>query len=152
MLTVKNILDSKATVSNTINGEATVFEALQKLSEVDLSYLVVKEGSNFKGIFSERDYSRNVALKGRNSKETSVSEVMATSLPRVKTTDTLEHCIEALLGAKTRYLLAFDDANTFAGVVTIHDLLRQVLANKDSGFNASAAQQLIDHDEKGLVY
>ena len=152
MLTVKNILETKAPVSNTIDANATVFDALKKLSEVDLSYLVVQESGDFKGIFSERDYSRNVALKGRNSKETSVYEVMATNLPRVKWTDTLEHCIETLLQAKTRYLLAFDDANAFAGVVTIHDLLRQVLATKDSGFNASAAQQLIDHDEKGLVY
>lgn len=152
MLTVKNILETKAPVSNTINAAATVFDALKKLSEVDLSYLVVKEGETFKGIFSERDYSRNVALKGRNSKETTVNEVMTTSLPRVKETDTLEHCIETLLQAKTRYLLAFDDAGTFAGVVTIHDLLRQVLATKDASFNASAAQQLIDHDEKGLIY
>jgi len=152
MLTVKNILDTKAPVSNTIEESATVFEALKKLSEVDLSYLVVKKGDAFTGLFSERDYSRNVALKGRNSKETPVSEVMATALPHVSTTDALEHCIEKLLQAKTRYLLAFDKANNFVGVITIHDLLRQVLATKGAGFNADAAHQLIDHDEKGLIY
>lgn len=152
MRTVKDILESKTNVQNVIESEATVFEALNKLSEVDLSYLVVKEGETFKGVFSERDYSRNVILKGRNSKETRVSEVMATDLPKVKTTDTLQHCIETLLQAKTRYLLAFDAGGSFAGIVTIHDLLRQVLADRSSAFDASAAQQLIDHDEKGLVY
>lgn len=152
MRTVKDILESKTNVQNVIESEATVFEALNKLSEVDLSYLVVKEGETFKGVFSERDYSRNVILKGRNSKETRVSEVMATDLPKVKTTDTLQHCIETLLQAKTRYLLAFDTGGSFAGIVTIHDLLRQVLADRGTAFDASAAQQLIDHDEKGLVY
>jgi CBS domain-containing protein len=152
MLTVKNILESKTPAQNTIAANATVLEALNKLSEVDLSYLVVKEDETFKGVFSERDYSRNVVLKGRSSKDTKVSEVMATSLPRVNTDASLETCIETLLQAKTRYLLAFEPDNTFAGVITIHDLLRQVLATKDAAFNASAAQQLIDHDEKGLIY
>ena len=78
--------------------------------------------------------------------------VATTSLPRVNTEASLETCIETLLQAKTRYLLAFEPDNTFAGVITIHDLLRQVLATKDAAFNASAAQQLIDHDEKGLIY
>ncbi len=151
MITVKNILESKAPAANTIDAGATVFDALKKLSEVDLSYLVVKEGDSFKGVFSERDYSRNVALKGRSSRDTPVGDVMASGLPQVATTDTLPHCIEILLQAKTRYLLAFDN-NTFTGVITIHDLLRQVLASKDAGFDSATAQQLIDHDEKGLVY
>ena len=152
MITVKNILEAKAPAANTIDAGATVFDALKKLSEVDLSYLVVKEGETFKGIFSERDYSRNVALKGRNSKETTVNEVMTTSLPRVKETDTLEHCIETLLQAKTRYLLAFDEAHNFTGVITIHDLLRQIIANKEAAFDHAAVKQLLDHDESGRIY
>ncbi|MGV3656623.1 MAG: CBS domain-containing protein [Chitinophagaceae bacterium] len=151
MITVKNILEAKAPAANTIDAGATVFDALKKLSEVDLSYLVVKEGDTFKGVFSERDYSRNVALKGRSSRDTAVGDVMASGLPQVAVTDMLQHCIENLLQAKTRYLLAFDN-QSFAGVITIHDLLRQVLASKGAGFDSAAAQQLIDYDEKGLVY
>lgn len=146
MRTVKDILESKAPVQNWIEPNATVFEALNKLNAVDLSYLVVKEGEAFKGIFSEREYSRNLILKGRSSKETAVSDVMTTELPTVKPTNSLDDCIHLLLQAKTRYLLAFNNG-AFAGVITIHDLMRQVIANKETSFDHSAARQLIDHDE-----
>lgn len=152
MRTVQNILESKNVVNNTIDANATVFDALNQLKNVDLSYLVVKEGENFRGILSERDYSRNVILKGRSSKESTVGEVMSTDLPKVQTTDTLEKCINTLLENKTRYLLAFDGDQQFSGVITIHDLLRQILADKEEHFNDAALKQLIDHDESGRIY
>lgn len=152
MRTVQQILESKQPVNNTIDATATVFDALNQLVNVDLSYLVVKEGETFKGVFSERDYSRNVILKGRSSKETTVAEVMSTNLPRIALTDTLEQCTNNLLQNKTRYLLAFDEADQFAGVITIHDLLRHIIANKEAAFDQTAMKQLIDQDESGRIY
>ena len=152
MPTVQNILESKKAVNNTIDAAATVFEALTQLKNVDLSYLVVKEGDAFSGIFSERDYSRKVILEGRNSKAATVKEVMSTDLPKVRVTDTLEHCMHALLQNKTRYLLAFDAHDAFAGVITIHDLLRQIIADKETSFNQATVKQLLDHDESSLIY
>ena len=52
---------------------------------------------------------------------------------------------------KTRYLLAYDDEE-FMGVITIHDLLRQVIANKQAVFDQQVAEQLIDYDEGGKIY
>jgi CBS domain-containing protein len=52
---------------------------------------------------------------------------------------------------KTRYLLAYDD-EAFKGVITIHDLLRQVLANKEMVFDHALAGQLIDNDEGGKIF
>lgn len=152
MRTVQDILETKNVVNNTIDANATVFDALKQLKNVDLSYLVVKDGETFKGIFSERDYSRNVILEGRSSKESIVQEVMSTDLPKIKVTDTLEECIDTLLQNKTRYLLAFEEDQKFRGVITIHDLLRQILADKEVHFNNTAIRQLIDHDESGRIY
>lgn len=152
MRTVQNILESKNVVNNTIEAGTTVYDALNQLKNVDLSYLVVKEGDAFKGIFSERDYSRNVILKGRSSKESTVQEVMSTDLPKVQLTDSLDQCINTLLQNKTRYLLAFGTDGAFAGVVTIHDLLRQIIADKEAAFDHAAVKQLIDHDESGRIY
>ena len=151
MRTVKNVLDSKNKVSNEVSSGTLVIEALKQLNSVNLSYLVVKQGNEYKGIFSEREYSRNVILKGRNSSSTKVEEVMATDLPEVILTDTVEHCMNVMSTHKTRYLIAFDANHQFAGVITIHDLLRQVIANKEGVFD-HAAQQLIDHDESGEIY
>ena len=63
MRTVANILQNKLPAFNSISPSAKVIEALQLMNSVNLSYLVVKDGDTFCGIFSERDYSRNVILK-----------------------------------------------------------------------------------------
>lgn len=147
MRTVKDILDSKQKMFNTIAPDALVIAALNVLNSVDLSYLVVIDGDKYAGLFTERDYTRNVILKGRASNTTTVKEVMTVDLPMVALTDTVEKCMNLMNSHKTRYLLAFDD-NTFKGVITIHDLLRQVIANKELVFDHSLAQELLDHDEK----
>ena len=102
MRTVKDMLNSKPEIYNTIEPSALVIDALTMLNSVNLSYLVVKEGNEYKGIFSERDYSRNVILKGRHSDSTNVEEVMTVDLPVVGLTQTVEQCMNLLNHRKTR--------------------------------------------------
>lgn len=151
MRTVKDIFESKQRAYNSIQPEALVIDALNQLNSVNLSYLVVMEGDEYRGVFSERDYTRNVILKGRASSSTTVKEVMTTDLPVVEVTDSVENCMNVMNSHKTRYLLAYDDQK-FVGVVTIHDLLRQVIANKEDVFDHTVTHQLIDNDEAGRVY
>jgi CBS domain-containing protein len=152
MRIVDDILGSKPAPDNIIGPDALVIDALTMLNSVNLSYLIVMEGSEYKGIFCERDYSRNVILKGRSSNSTSVKEVMTTDLPVVHSNDTVEHCMHVMNKNKARYLVAYGPDNEFEGVITIHDLLRQVIANKELVFDTSVAEQLISNDEKGDVY
>lgn len=152
MRTVKNILDSKHKAFNVVSPATLVIDALSMLNSVNLSYLIIMNGDEYKGIFGEREYSRNVILKGRASNSTTVQEVMTTDLPVVLLTDTVEHCMNVMNQNKTRYLLAYDADENFKGVITIHDLLRQVISGKGDVFDSSVAQQLIDRDESGDIY
>jgi signal-transduction protein with cAMP-binding, CBS, and nucleotidyltransferase domain len=151
MRIAKDILNSKPNAFNEIDANMLVINALNALNSVNLSYLIVRENGIYKGIFCERDYSRNVILKGRSSDKTMVKEVMTTDLPIVALTDTVEYCMNLMNTQKSRYLLAYDN-NEFVGVITIHDLLRQVIANKEGVFDSSVANKLIDTEEKGGIY
>ncbi len=151
MKTVKEVLEKKSKSFNQISPGALVIEALQMLNSVNLSYLVVMEGDQFKGIFSERDYTRNVALKGRSSSTTTVAEVMSVDLPIIGLGDTVEQCMNKIDTFKTRYLLAYDNKK-FVGVVTIHDLLRMVIANRNEVFDDTLVQRLLDQNENVRVY
>src|SRR5687768_6788675 len=146
MKTVKNIIDKKAKVSNVVSPDTLVIDALKKMIDINLSYLIVMEGEKYKGIFSERDYSRNVILKGRSSTTTTVQEVMATDLPIVHPAQTAEHCMNILSNTKARYLVCFDSDGNFKGVVTIHDLIRIVLADKQDVFGKIIANYLDTND------
>lgn len=152
MRTVKDILDSKAKTYNTVSPHTLVIDALSMLNSVNLSYLIVMENNEYRGIFSERDYSRNVILKGRTSRSATVQEVMTTDLPMVHLDQTVEHCMKTMILNRTRYLLAFDTNKNFAGVITIHDLLREVIANKENVFDTETAHELLNQDEGGYIY
>lgn len=151
MKTVSDILVRKNKAYNNIAPDALVIDALQMLNAVNLSYLVVMEDDKFRGVFSERDYTRNVILKGRASSNTTVGEVMSVDLPVIDIHDTVEQCMNKIDTYKTRYLLAYD-GEKFEGVITIHDLLRMVIASKADVFDDTIAQRLIDHHEEGRIY
>ena len=151
MQTVKNILETKEKPTNTIEPSALVIEALQKLISVNLSYLIVVENNEFKGIFSERDYTRKLVLQGRSSRDTTVRDVMTTDLPRVGLSNTVEDCMYQMNTRGARYLAVFEE-NNFVGIITIHDLLRKVLASKQEVFNTSLTNSLLDNDEGGKFF
>jgi CBS domain-containing protein len=151
MRTVKNILEAKAKPFNEVSPDTLVIDALKMLNSINLSYLIVMDGNRYHGLFSERDYSRNVILKGRHSDSTTVAEVMTQDIPVVGLDQTAEQCMHLIDQHKTRYLLAFDENKNLAGVITIHDLLRQVLNDKEQVFDKTLAQRLVDEDE-GKVY
>jgi CBS domain-containing protein len=151
MIRVKEILERKRKHSNLVGPDQLVIEALRMLNTVDLSYLIVMEGDQYKGIFCERDYCRNVVLKDRSSKTSTVEEVMTKDLPVVEGSDTAEYCMNTMNKHKTRYLLALDDGK-FAGIITIHDLLRQVLSNREEVFDHSLAEKLISQEEGDKIF
>ena len=151
MKIVKELIDGKTKSFNFISPDALVIDALNLLNSVNLSYVVVMEGNLFKGIFSERDYARNLILKGRSSTSTKVSDAMSTDFPFVEASDTVEYCMNLMNTRKARYLLAFDK-NEFIGVITIHDLLRQVIFNREEVFDHSVAKALFDAEERSRVF
>lgn len=152
MRTVQNILEAKAKPFNQVSPNTLVIEALSLLNSLNLSYLIVLDSDVYKGIFSERDYSRKVILQGRHSDSTTVAEVMSTDIPVVELSDTVERCMHLMEQSKSRYLLTFDENEKLIGVITIHDILRQVLRDKSQVFDMDLAQKLVDDDESGLVY
>jgi CBS domain-containing protein len=146
---VSNILETKDEPSNFIDPTTMVIDALKKLISVNLSYLIVKENSDYKGIFSERDYTRKLVVEGRSSRDTMVKDVMTVELPEVTLATTVEDCMYLMNSRGSRYLAAFNEGK-FIGIITIHDLLREALASKEDVFNN--ASQLLDTDEGSKIF
>jgi signal-transduction protein with cAMP-binding, CBS, and nucleotidyltransferase domain len=95
----------------------------------NLSYVVVMEDNQFLGIMSERDYSHKIKLQGRHSDSTTVKEIMTKDLPVIGLQEELERCMILMNVYKTRYLPVFDKIE-FKGVITMNDLMRDVLEKK----------------------
>lgn len=108
----------------TIDPESTVLEALQMMANHNVGSIVVHDSDRYYGIFTERNYSRNVILKNRHSSDTQVKEVMTVNLPQLKMLDSLEHCMQMMSDYNMQYLPVIDDGKMI-GVISIKDLIRE---------------------------
>ena len=92
------------------------------------SVVVMKEGV-YQGILTERDYSRKVILKGKNSTDTQVLEIMSTDLPSVKPDDSIEHCMELMTNNAIRYMPVFDDGK-LSGIISMSDVVKETIVSQ----------------------
>ncbi|MCH8176273.1 MAG: CBS domain-containing protein [Proteobacteria bacterium] len=132
MHTVKQILGQKE--SNeiwSIGPDATVLEAIQAMADKRAGALLVMEGPALKGIISERDYAREVILKGRSSKDTLVSAIMSTKLITVPSTQSVDASLAIMSENHIRHLPIVDD-DTVVGVLSLGDLVKDVISDQQS--------------------
>ena len=101
-----------------------VFDALVVLAEYEIGALMVLEGEKLVGIFSERDYAREVVLKGKSSKTTAVSEVMTANVISVKLGDTVEQAMTVMTEKRIRHLPVLDNGKV-VGMLSIGDLVKE---------------------------
>lgn len=106
---------------------STVFEALVKMSNCNVSALVVHNGEEgIVGIVSEKDYARKVFLKAKRSTNTQVKEIMSTQIIMAMPHDTLEHCMMLMVKNSIRHLPVIKDNNCF-GFLSILDVASYLL-------------------------
>ncbi len=126
---VKHILDRKGSKTISVASDATVLDALKVMAERNIGSVVVMDNDHFEGIMTERDYSRKIILKNRHSTDTLVRDIMSGDLPRVKLSDTVEHCMELINSNNIRYLPVFE-GDQFIGVISISDLIKETLLSQ----------------------
>jgi len=135
MHTIYEILRQKGPHFNYIEASVFVIDALTLMKCENISYLIVLEDGNYAGVISERDYAQKVILMAKHSDATMVKEIMTTDLPIVSETDTVEQCMILMNASKSRYLPVFDGFD-FKGIITIHDLMRETIAENQNLKNA----------------
>lgn len=131
MATVKNILETKGTAIFTITPGTSVYQALELMVEKNVSALLVMENDALAGIFTERDYARKVALKGKSSKDTTIGEIMTSDLITVKPESSIDECMELMTAKYIRHLPVLDGGK-LAGIISIGDVVRSIIQEQKS--------------------
>ena len=126
MNTVSLVLSRKNFQPVTVPSDTTVIEALEIMAEKNIGSLVIMQGDKYLGIVTERDYSRKVVLKGKNSAETTVAEIMSTDLPSINPADTIEHCMELMTAKNIRYMPVFEN-NKLTGIISMSDVVKETI-------------------------
>ena len=125
-MTVNQILAKKGKEVYSVLPSITVYEALVSMSEKNIGAILVVEDNVLKGILSERDYARKIALKAKSSKKTFVHEIMANNVITVKPSDNLEYCMELMYTKKIRHLPVLENENII-GIVSIGDVVKSII-------------------------
>lgn len=123
---VADIISRKGVSAIAVPPDTTVVEALRIMAEKNIGSVLVMDAGEYVGIMTERDYSRKVALKGKNSTDTKVAEIMSTDLPSIKPSDTVDHCMQLMTEKNIRYLPVFEN-ELLAGVISMSDVVKETI-------------------------
>lgn len=129
MKTVRQLLESKGHSILSIAPTKTVYDALVVMAENHVGALMVMDGETLVGIFSERDYARNVILKGKASKDTLVSEIMTQQdcLITVTPENTVNECLSLINNKRIRHLPVLENGKV-VGILSIGDIVKETIA------------------------
>ena len=125
--TIDAILNQKSDEIFAIPPDATVFEAIEMMDNKNVGALLVMDGKKLVGMFSERDYTRKIVLRGKRSRETKVAEIMSTNLTVTHSREPVEKCLRLMTDKRIRHLPVLD-GDKVVGVISIGDLVKWVIS------------------------
>jgi CBS domain-containing protein len=131
MKPVKLVLQDKGTDIWAIAPDASVFAAIELMSEKGVGALLVLDAQKLVGIMSERDYTRKVILKGRSSKETLVKAIMTSPVICTDAAQSLDVCMAMMTEKRIRHLPVLENGELI-GIVSLGDLVRTIISEQES--------------------
>ena len=109
-----------------IQPNRPVFDALVILAEYKIGALAVMDGNKLVGIFSERDYAREVVLQGRSSKTTQIQEVMTAKVLSGKPDELVDTAMNMMSEKRIRHLPVLDGEKVL-GMLSMGDLVKETI-------------------------
>ena len=129
MKLVKHILTAKGYDVWSVTPDTSVYDAIKLMSDKEVGALVVLEAGKLVGLISEREYARDVILKGRASKETLVKEIMTFPVIYTDPDQTIEKCMAVMTAKHVRHLPVLVD-DRLIGIVSIGDLVKAIISDQ----------------------
>jgi CBS domain-containing protein len=113
-----------------VRPDDSVYAALELLAQYEVGALMVMDGGRLVGVFSERDYTRKIALRGLNSRETQVADIMTRNVVTVAPDTGTRACMALMSEKKIRHLPVVD-GSMVQGMISIRDILDDIIADHE---------------------
>jgi len=142
---VRDVLRTKGTLDEqgdvlTAAPTDTVYDCIDAMVDRDIGSIVVMDDDGIAGIFTERDYMRDIVLEGRSSPDTEVQEVMTKDVATARKDDELEDCLDRMTALKCRHLPVVDEDGALTDIISMRDCAEQIADSAQSG-----AMQLVNY-------
>jgi len=130
MKPISELLKLHDSMSYQIAPTVSVFEALSLLAKLEVGALLVMQDGKLQGVVSERDYTRKIALQGRNSKATTVAEIMTREVITVAPQTGTRECMRLMSHKKFRHLPVVD-GDKVLGLISIRDIMDDIIIDNE---------------------
>jgi len=128
---ISALLHHKGATVWQIAPEATVFDAIKLMADKNIGALPVMSHGRLAGIFTERDYTRKIALAGKTSKQTLVKEIISTDVVTVDPQESVEECMRLMTEHRIRHLPVLQN-DEVVGIISIGDLVNYTISAQDA--------------------
>ncbi len=125
--TISAVLKEKGSAVWSVPPDITVYEALELIAQKNIGAVLVMDGNNLLGVFSEREYARRIILAGRSSKATKISEVMVSQPLTIAPDASVDDAMRKMTEHRVRHLPVVGQDGRVAGIVSIGDLVKWII-------------------------
>ncbi len=126
MRPIQELLKKREATVWSLTPQMSVFDALKQLADHDVGAMMVMDGGKLVGVFSERDYTRKIALAGKASKETPVKDIMTANVLTVTPQTRTKDCMALMSQKKIRHLPVLD-GDKVLGMISIRDIMDDII-------------------------
>jgi CBS domain-containing protein len=128
--TIRQLLSEKGSQVWWVAPDQSARDAVRIMLEHNAGALVVRDGGRMVGIVSERDLVRSVAGRGLGFETTAVADVMTREVLYLQPDQTTEEAMALMVSKGVRHLPVLE-GESLVGMVSVRDLVREVIADKD---------------------
>jgi CBS domain-containing protein len=128
---ISSVLIHKSSALWSVAPETTVFEAIKLMADKNIGSLLVLSGGKLAGLFTERDYTRKIALHGKSSKDTRVGDIIPAEVITVTPDDSVEECMRQMTNYRVRHLPVVEGTNVI-GIISIGDLVNWIISTQNA--------------------
>ena len=119
---VCDVIRSKGTHVHAVSPDTTVFDAIQQMNQFKIGAVLVMQGDQVVGIFTERDVLRRVVAEERAPRKITVGEVMTRDIICCEPETDLDDVANIMKKRKIRHIPVCDDNGKVHGMISIGDL------------------------------
>lgn len=130
MRPILELLKKRGAENYSLSPDDSVFSALQQLADRNVGAMMVMDRGKLVGVFSERDYTRKIALAGKSSKDTLVRDIMTATVLTVTPKTSTDDCMALMSQKKIRHLPVVDGDNVM-GMISIRDLMDDIIKDRE---------------------
>ncbi len=130
--TIRDLIRTSGRTVHSVTPETSVIEALKQMAEHNIgAVLVIETSGTLAGLFSERDFARAAARGSAFDDQAQVRQLMTTELLTVQPGQTVQECMIFVTERRVRHLPVTDEQGRLVGLVSIGDLVKAAIAEKE---------------------